>query len=413
MANQKQARVVEELARVKNVSERRAKLIYEQLEVQSIEELVESAKAGELQSLSGIGAATEEKILKSARAILEEKASGGSETAAAELEEVVAPEGEQEQAAIEVVPDTVEAEAAPTPVAEDAVLAEAPVAPVEESDESTAGDAVSAQERFFSTLVCPNCGNTRFEHTDVLTCTACRREYSSRSGVFDLAPPYKTPTGLAQKLLENGLYARLYDDLRPRMTGVVTERSLREEYALTAELLELRADVRLLDVACGTGNFTRYFANRLDALDAEHSRDYLLAAIDISWPMLEQMGEHLSQEGLQDQVFALRGDATRLPFKRNSFDRLHCAGALHLFDDVDEALRNFAFVLESGGLFVGSTFLKGRGLRERLLKRAVQRVTRFKWFKPREIEQSLERAGFELIDHTIDGAAMTFKARKI
>lgn len=411
MANQKQAQVVEELTRVKNVSERRAKLIYEQLEVQSIEELVESAKAGELQELSGIGAATESKILESARAILEEKTSQGSKAAGAALEDVAVAE-ERAQVAIEVVPDEPKVEEA-QPSLEGDSPAETPTRAAKSEEELVARGDADAQERFYSALVCPNCGNTRFERADVLTCTACRREYTARSTVFDLAPPYKSPTGLAQRLLENGLYARLYDDLRPRMTGVVTERSLREEYALTAELLELREDVRLLDIACGTGSFTRYFANRLDALDAENAREYLLAAIDISWPMLEQMKDHLAQEGLLDQVFVLRGDAMRLPFKRNSFDRLHCAGALHLFDDVDEALRNFAFVLEPGGVFVGSTFLRGQGLRERLLKRAVQRVTKFKWFRPREVEQSLERAGFELIDHTIDGAAMTFKARKI
>lgn len=403
-----QTKVVEELAQVKNVGEVRAKQLYEELNVRSIEELVELARAGELQKVSGIGATTEARIRASAEALLtsSEEADAEREEELAEAEGDVAPpeEGEGEGPGEDDASPTPEAASEPAALAEDVALAEEAAPPQR-----------SRRERFLSALICPNCGNDAFHVRDtVISCTACRREYNFQEGVADLTPPYRSSGGASQRLMETRFYSRFYEDvMRPKLTSVVTERTLRQEYALSTELLDLEPGVRLLDVACGTGNFTRYFAQRLDALSQGAREDHLVVGVDLSWPMLETARKYVRRDGLEEDVFLVRGDATRLPLRRESFDRLHCAGALHMMDDIDEALRNFACVLAPGGVCVIGTFILGEGRLRRLAKRLAELPSGFHWFSRKELRARLEQAGFEFIEESVEGDAITVKARRV
>lgn len=409
--------IIEELSQVKNVGAQRAALMYEQLEVRSIEELVTLAQQGELTNLSGIGKATQEKILAAA---LEALASTSAN------EEVVADEPDASSEAEEVAVE----EADEPALASESSTHELPPVEVIETENivelvTPSGEGADAQavaegalERFLDVLICPNCGNESFDvYGASLTCTACRREYNFQEGVADLAPPYRKGANMSQRVMESRFYSRFYEEImRPKLTSIVTERTLREEYALSTELLDLEADSRLLDVACGTGNFTRYFAQRLDALavhdDAAQSSSSLLVGVDLSWPMLETARKYIRRDQLEERLFLVRGDATRLPMRRGAFDRLHCAGALHLMDDIDEALRNFACVLEPGGVCVIGTFVLGEGILRKIAKRVAEIPSKFHWFSQKELYQRMERAGFEIIEESVEGDAITVKARK-
>ena len=268
---------------------------------------------------------------------------------------------------------------------------------------------VTPRQRLAATLRCPICGHDGLDlRSALLTCSACRREYNFQSGVADLAPPTQPTRNLSQRLMETKAYAKFYEDLmRPRLTHVVSERTMREEYALSAELLELddRQDVRLLDIACGTGNFTRYFAQRLVG-----KPDFLLAGVDLSWPMLETARSYIRREGLENRVFLVRGNAIHLPLQTRAFNTLHCSGALHMFDDIDGALRSFARVLEPGGVCVIGTFVLGEGVLRRAVKRAAEIPTKFHWFTQKELFHRLEAAGFDVVSHDREGDAITVKA---
>jgi SAM-dependent methyltransferase len=216
---------------------------------------------------------------------------------------------------------------------------------------------------------------------------------------------------MTQRIMESRFYARFYEDvMRPRLTGVVSDRSLNEEYALSAEMLEFDQDTKLLDVASGTGNFTRYFAQQLKNQGAQD--DALVVGMDLSWPMLETARTYLRRDGLDEDVYLIRGDATRIPARRASYNRLHCAGALHMMQNIDEALRNFARVLEPDGICVVGTFILGDGVMRRLVKRAAELPTQFHWFSRDELHQRLRRAGFEVVEDSIAGDAITVKARR-
>lgn len=438
--------VIEQLAQVKNVGEFRAKKLYEDLNVRSVEELVELARQGELtKHITGIGAATEKKILDAALAMREEDAT--AEEQAAE-EQVAEEQAAEEQAAEEQAAEEQAAEEQGEEPSEDApetarsaeVLiassdplpehtTSAKLDPVEAIDDLVQEDTVIQEQEarlespgeevgapsLQSVLICPNCGHDTFiaEPGAGITCCACRREYVERRGVIDLIPPYRQPHSPSQRLMESRFYARFYEDvMRPRLTALVTSRTMREEYALSADLLDLEPDSRLLDVACGTANFTRYFARRFDAWGEDPSRA-LLVGVDLSAPMLEVARQHIAREDISQPIYLVRGDAARLPFERGAFDRVHCAAALHLVEDPDEVLRHIACVLEQDGLFVLTTFIRGKGIVRKLAKRLAEIPTKFKWFDRDALRKKVERAGFELLDEFIEEDAITLLARRV
>lgn len=304
-----------------------------------------------------------------------------------------------------------------SPQAESLTEHEEPVeAPLDEAVEVTAPSAVSAEALFLGSLICPNCGHDELRVKGrALVCQACRREYDRVAGVTQLAPPTRPyDVGLAQRVMETQLYASLYEQvMRPKLTSLVTERTLTQEYILATEYLELSPGVRLLDVACGTGNFTRHFADALRDLGPDAAAPSLLVGLDMSEPMLTKASEYLKAAEMVDEIFLVRGDATRLPFGRGAFDRVHCAGALHMMEEPDEALRHFARVLRPDGLLVIGTFVEGSGLLRRALKRAAQLPTHFRWFNPQELRQRLERAGFEVQAQSQAQDALTLKARRV
>lgn len=409
--------IIEQLAQVKNVGEFRANKLYEELEVRTIEELVELARKGELtRNISGIGAATEKKILEAALSMSHQEEESQEEEAAADEAREAAAAGTPEILIASSEPRSTHTTSATLDPVEaiDDIASEGEPSPIEQERLTTPAEDTGSPT-LQGVLVCPNCGHDTFiaEPGAGITCCACRREYVERRGVIDLIPPYRQPHSPSQRIMESRFYARFYEDvMRPRLTALVTSRTMREEYALSADLLDLEPDSRLLDVACGTANFTRYFARRLDAYGEDPSRA-LLVGIDLSAPMLEVARQHIAREEIAQPIYLVRGDAARLPFERGAFDRVHCAAALHLVEDPDEVLRHVACVLEEDGLLVLTTFVKGEGFLRKIAKRLAEIPTKFRWFDHAELRSKIERAGFEILDEFIEEDAITIQARRV
>ncbi|WP_168210741.1 methyltransferase domain-containing protein [Persicimonas caeni] len=459
MAKKASKQTIEELSQVKYVGPAKAEAFVKELGIGSIEELYEASKNGKLEKVSGVGAALSKKIHKAAGEAL--KATGPAEVAeepakkakeaqkkakekkAKEKQEAKAKEAKakaaekeaeakkeakakeakaKEEAKAKAVETKKKAEKKAKEVkekvekkAKETVTEEVPPTPETARKRAPAKPAARTEDRveqFIATLRCPACGHDEFDRgATTLTCTACRREYNFHNGVADLAPPKPSGRSVTQRIMESRFYARFYEDvMRPKLTGVVSDRSLSEEYALSSEMLELDDNTRLLDVAAGTGNFTRYFAQQLNEQGA--GDDSLVVGMDLSWPMLETARTYLRRDGLDEQVFLIRGDATRIPARRAAYNRLHCAGALHMMKNIDEALRNFARILEPGGICVIGTFILGDGMMRRLVKRAAELPTQFHWFSRDELHQRLRRAGFEVVEDSVAGDAITVKTRR-
>ncbi|MGM0554837.1 MAG: methyltransferase domain-containing protein [Myxococcota bacterium] len=447
MAKKSKKSIIEQLSEVKYVGPSKAESFVEELDIESIEDLIEAARAGDLEKVKGVGASTQAKILEAAETALEDLEEQTDDVAdqamkAAEKAEEAAEETVEKAAktAKETVEAAAEAVEEATSTAKEAAKSAKKKSTEKKSTEkkskkkkaakksaksngaaekaeskpaaAKSDDAQTPIEQFIDALRCPACGHDDFKQGPTsLTCTACRREYSFQNGIADLAPPKPSGRGVTQHLMESRFYARFYEDvMRPRLTSLVSGRTMREEYALSTEMLDLDADTRLLDVACGTGNFTRYFTQKLREQHGVDG-DFLVTGMDLSWPMLETARTYLRREGLDEQVYLVRGDASRVPARRAAFNRLHCSGALHLMPRVDEVLRNFARVVEPGGICVIGTFRIGDSNPvKRLLKRAAELPTQFHWFTEDELGKRLERAGFDLVEADAADDALTVKA---
>lgn len=132
---------------------------------------------------------------------------------------------------------------------------------------------------------------------------------------------------------------RMFDQIAPRydiMNRLITlglDRSWRRR-CLGA--IGLGAEDRLLDVACGTGDFSEL----ADAIGARS------IGLDYAAGMLKRAAER------QDGAPFVRGDASSLPFSDGSFDAVTCGFALRNFVDIEPVLQEMARVLRSGGRLV-------------------------------------------------------------
>jgi demethylmenaquinone methyltransferase/2-methoxy-6-polyprenyl-1,4-benzoquinol methylase len=122
--------------------------------------------------------------------------------------------------------------------------------------------------------------------------------------------------------------------------------SIASRYELVNKLMTLGLDARwrrravtdlrlghartVLDVAAGTGDFTRELARQ----------GHRPVAVDLSFNMLS-VGRMMSER--------VQADASQLPFRTASFDGLTCGYALRNFTFLEQSLAEMARVLRPGG----------------------------------------------------------------
>lgn len=110
---------------------------------------------------------------------------------------------------------------------------------------------------------------------------------------------------------------------------------------LTAEMAGLRPGARVLDLAGGTGDLTRLYADKV-------GRDGELILSDINARMLAQGRRRLLDLGL-GQVRYVQANAERLPFPDNHFDLVSIGFGLRNVTDKQAALNEMQRLLRPGG----------------------------------------------------------------
>jgi ubiquinone/menaquinone biosynthesis C-methylase UbiE len=136
----------------------------------------------------------------------------------------------------------------------------------------------------------------------------------------------------------------------------------RVEKAAVFSLLPGVQGRRVLEVGCGTGNFSLALSRR----GAE------VVGLDCSGPMLARAQDQARRQGLA--ITWVRGLASGLPFADGSFDGVMCILALDFMADRERVLQEMVRVLRPGG-FVSVAMLN------RFSLWTLQRVVRA-WFKP-------------------------------
>jgi SAM-dependent methyltransferase len=146
---------------------------------------------------------------------------------------------------------------------------------------------------------------------------------------------------LAQRAMNSPSVAAIYQHIwRPIMGAVMSLHgiSLSAERERAAAALYLGGNQRILDVACGPGNFTSFFADRLDG-------DGFVIGLDSSVSMMERA----VRDNSCDRAVYMRGDALEIPFNSSAFDIVSCFAALHLVPEPLGLLHEMVRVLAPGG----------------------------------------------------------------
>ncbi len=121
--------------------------------------------------------------------------------------------------------------------------------------------------------------------------------------------------------------------------------------------LRLVRGPKVLDVACGTGDFSiaiarhlgrRYGGSGLSGTGA----DWSVTGADISEGMLSRMREKVAAAGLEGRVSAETGDCCDLQYSSGRFDSVTVAFGVRNFEDRAMALKEILRVLKPGGRFV-------------------------------------------------------------
>lgn len=271
-------------------------------------------------------------------------------------------------------------------------------------------------------LRCPNC-RIRIGVVDAIPRFPVPPAVSSDGDVFDrLAPIYETPVwfpplyrfigGPSAPSDDRSAVAELLDleggggtgtgvaTGTEAETGAETETGARTETGAEIEAEIDRDGPAVLDVACGTGRFTRYVARG----------GAVAVGVDLSEGMLETARRYAARDGVGDDVAFARMSADRLWFAGDSFDRAACCWALHLFPDVDAALEEIHRVLRPGGRFAGTTLVDEYVLGTAPVRRLANRALDAEPFAVEEFRARLGEAGFADLEFDRRGSVLFFGA---
>lgn len=239
---------------------------------------------------------------------------------------------------------------------------------------------------------------------DALRCTSSGRRYPIVGGVVDFVPGVGGSREPAQRLMEQQFYTTGYERLfRPGLTRLVSTQSLEAAIELSLAMVEVPRTGAVLDIGCGTGNFTRPLAARLDPTRA------LVVGLDLSMPMLQRAEQTRRSRGLA-HVRHVRGDAQRLPVDDAVLDAVHCAASLQLMPDPWAALSEMARVLRPGGRLVLGTFIRSPRPSVRRMQQVLTPFSGFRWFDPIVLLEQIESCGLRVCEEMVEGAAITIAA---
>ena len=219
------------------------------------------------------------------------------------------------------------------------------------------------------------------------------------SGYLDLlGAEAPESTGITQDLMLTRLVPTIYERWwRPALARAVkgvTGPGMSEEVRIARLFLGLTSGDRVLDVACGPGNFSREFAKAVGS-------DGVVVGIDASETMLARGAEETEKTGSRNLVL-VRGDATALPFNDGTFDCTCCFAALHLFADPFAGLDEMRRVLAPGGRIALMTSIR-RQVTVRPMKPVVERLSGMRVFEPDEITSALADRGFIDVRQRVSG----------
>ncbi|KAK1437423.1 hypothetical protein QVD17_03214 [Tagetes erecta] len=241
-------------------------------------------------------------------------------------------------------------------------------------------------------------------------CVKCNKSYSSKNLYLDLtliadAKEYVEAQPTRTELFRSPLVSFLYERgwrqnfNRSGFPGPDEEFNMAQEYFKPAE------GGTLVDVSCGSGLFSRKFAK-----SGAYSK---VVALDFSENMLRQTYDFVKADDtvLNSNLALVRADVSRLPFPSGSIDAVHAGAALHCWPSPSNAIADVNRILRSGGVFVGTTFL--RLTTPSILRPFQPRLSgNYNNLTEEEIEDLVKSCGFTNYTCKVQQAFIMFSAQK-
>ncbi len=187
-----------------------------------------------------------------------------------------------------------------------------------------------------------------------LRCPECGRTFPVADGVPDLCMPDDDGNRPVSAVDSRGLARTFERYWRPALMALATFQVARpdHEYETYRRLLAPREGDAILDVACGTGLFTRRFATEPGVL---------AVGVEPSRSMLEE-AQALAREHAAHPNF-LRSPIPPLPLADEAFAGVLQGTSVHLFENPRDLFREIRRVLRPGGRYVMSTVSPGAPVR--------------------------------------------------
>jgi SAM-dependent methyltransferase len=196
------------------------------------------------------------------------------------------------------------------------------------------------------------------------------------------------------------IYERLWRPLGGRLLMGVAGPGIRDEHRIALNMLDLSPNDRVLDVACGPGNFTRGFARA--------TGEGLVVGLDASKTMLAVAVRKTESAN----VAYVRGDACTLPFRDGSFDAICCFAALYLIEEPMRALDEIARVLAPGGRVALLSSCNRGPVPAGATNAVVRTLSGVRIFARDELTPALRDRGLTGIEQHVVGLAQFVFARK-
>ena len=168
-----------------------------------------------------------------------------------------------------------------------------------------------------------------------------------------------------------------------------------EAYEKKMEKLKsyLSAENHVLDIGCGTGTQCGDLSNNVKQV----------TGIDISSKLLVIAEQRKAERKIENVEF-IQTTVFDERFMPGSFDVVMAFYVLHFFEDIDEVIRRIYSLLKPDGLFILETACMGE--KGKIIGELVRLAGKL-GFLPlinllttRQIEQTLEQAGFSIVDKT-------------